>query len=138
MKRRLSILLSALCLLALTSCSRAIVLQVFNNTGVEVKILANDGHQEQSFSVAQGQSQRIKAPLGISVLSGGNSWQYDVKPVPKTKQYMISETFGPLVIKLQLQPDGSVHVLPPTAQGTQDGLPAQPPGYPLIPAPKTP
>lgn len=122
------------CIPLLTSCTRTIILQVFNNTGENIAVTSYElHHKEKRYSVDKAESQRVQVSNHLTITQGRNMWDYDVKSVPKTKTFMTSEHFGALVVKLQVEQNGVIYLLPPTAEAVMTNFPPQPAGYPLRP-----
>src|SRR5512138_2850647 len=93
------IISSALALALVTSCTRAIMLDVFNNTGVTVRVLTGDKGKNAQVEIPPAGSGRVK-PIGpFTVASTLGTWIYEPKTVPKTAAYMLSESRGPLVVR---------------------------------------
>jgi hypothetical protein len=120
-----------LCATLLTSCTRAVVLQVFNNTGARITVNSYESDlKEKRYVIDDAQSERVQNANRLTINRGNVIWNYNVKPVP-TQTYMTSERAGPLVIKLQVESDGTIYVLPPQAQRVMATLPGQPAAYPI-------
>jgi hypothetical protein len=126
-----------LCATLLTSCTRAILLQVFNNTRERLTVVSYEHDlKEKHYSIDAHQSARVEISNRLTITRENTVWEYDVKPVPKRTTYMTSERFGPLLVKLQVEQNGVVYILSPEAQGVMTNPPPQPPGYPIQPKSK--
>jgi hypothetical protein len=74
MKNKTLIFCSALLPCLLTSCTRAIVLQVFNNTGTELEVVSGDeARNETCYFIGTNKSQRVKIP---SLLPSGKAMAF--------------------------------------------------------------
>lgn len=136
MKKLPVILVICFCLSLLTSCTRAIVFQIFNNSESVLEIVSYDSNQsEKHYTIGKNQFERVRFSNRLTIKHGTNVWDYEVKLVPKTTTYMKSESFGPLVIKVQVENDGGVYVLHPESDvaATTANMPPQPTGYPMRP-----
>ena len=118
----------------LTSCSRAVVFHMFNNTELDIEVLTRDSVGKVTrHHILKNQSEQLQFTDHLIVNDGTNRWEYEVKSVPKFKKYMTSESFGPLRVDIQLEKDGSIFVLAPKSTIPASNFPDQPDGYPLRP-----
>lgn len=123
-----------LCSTLLTSCTRTLVLHIFNDTGKDITVTSYEAdRKERHYSIGKGQAERVQISNRLTIALTGIAWDYDVKPVPKNTKYMASEHLGPLLIKLQVETNGTIYILSPDTQGPATAFPPQPPGYPLQP-----
>jgi hypothetical protein len=133
MKKTRLVLSLLLCTFFLTSCTRTILLQIFNNTGEDLTVISYELKGEKSYSIGKGQSARVQISNRLTVKTENKAWDFEVKPVPRTTSYMLSERFGPLVVKLQIEQNGTIYLLAAETSGVTNSFPPQPPGFPLHP-----
>ena len=121
-------------LLLLPSCTRTIVIQIFNATSGALEVVSYEkSGAERHYQIGPNQSGRVQVSRQLTVRRERVSWNYDLKPIPKTTNFFASVALGPLVVKLQVEGDGTLYVLPPAATNVMRGFPPQPDGYPIRP-----
>lgn len=132
MKIHTSFVFSALCALFLVSCTRVVVLDVFNNTGESVQVICIDTKsKEKAYVIGANRSQRVCVPHKLRITYSADTWFYLGKRVPGS--FMKSERFGPVVVQMQVEESGAIYVLTPGTSPPVTEFPAQPDGYPLRP-----
>ena len=131
---RSSVLLAgAVVAVTIAACTRAPYLIVFNRTDVALTI-ARTPPYDVDVTIAPGTSERARFPdsMQLTVAAGAVTWRYAVKFPPR--ELARWTTLGTPEFQLQVEPDGRVYVLPPTVRPPVQDLPAQPPGFPLVPS----
>ena len=134
MSVRPSLLLAgAVALLAIAACTRAPYLIVFNRTNVALTIRRTPPY-ESDVTIAPGTMHRVRFPdtMQLSVSAGAATWHYAVRFPPRALARWTK--LGTPEFQLQVEPDGRVYVLPPTASAPIHELFSQPPGFPLVPS----
>lgn len=131
---RLAVLLGTSCLLVLcSSCSRPYELQFFNNTGKELVIISE-------YTYGNPEVKRYRLPPGRSVIAGHHMlriksasglWTYPTFFVGERD--VDSRSGKPRVVKLQIEPDGKLYLLPPATEKILTSLPPQRQGFPVSP-----
>jgi hypothetical protein len=136
MKKHIFLFFSIFLVCALTSCTRAFVLEVFNDTGMELELVSADtAHNEKHYTIEPNKSERIQIPSVLTVKHGSGVWTYILRPLPtrQAQGYMTSEHLGPLIEKFQIEPDGSIYILLGDTKAIVKAFPPQPSGYPVKP-----
>ena len=128
---------------ALQGCdSYLVVLPRFvNNTGDRITILSHDtASDENRYVVEAGASVVTAFPFRLDIVRSNTRWSYDLQKLREVsgakvvlKNYELTRWNGSHLVTLQVQSDGSIYVLGPTASGVSSTPPAQPPGFPLRP-----
>lgn len=131
--RRSVLLAGAVAMLGIAACTRAPYLVVFNNGKVPLTI-ARTPPYEADVTISPATSERVRFPdaMALTVTAGAATWRYAVRFPPR--ELARWSTFGSPEFQLQVEPDGRVYVLPPTAKLPASELPAQPAGFPLRPS----
>jgi hypothetical protein len=120
----------------LSGCTLPSKFEVFNNTGIEVRIIQVISEDKKSFDLAANTSMTLEnwddyGDVCFTIMAGNKQWHY-------TPEY-ISHEFGKLrrfshwLFKVQIEKDSSVFVLGPEKEFPQIKHIAQPEGYTLRP-----
>jgi hypothetical protein len=119
-------------ILAITACSRAPHVIVFNRTGDSLTIQRTPPY-EADMAIAPGGARRIRFPdsMELTVVTGAATWRYAVRFPPREMARW--SKLGTPEFQFQVEADGRVYVLPPTVQLPASELPPQPPGFPISP-----
>lgn len=112
-----------------------------NNTGDRITILSYDkASDEGSYVVEPGASVETAFPFRLNIIRSDTHWSYDLQKLREAsgakealKSFELTRWNGSHLVTLQVQSDGSIYVLEPTASGVSSTPPAQPPGFPLRP-----
>ena len=131
--RPCTMLAGAIALLTIAACTRAPYLIVFNRTDVLLTIQRTPPY-ESDVTIAPGTTQRTRFPdsMQLTVVAGPATWRYAVRFPPR--ELARWSKLGTPEFQLQVEPDGRMYVLPPTARLPVQELPPQPPGFPLVPS----
>lgn len=112
----------------LTGCSNPINLVWFNNTGSQIKILKNGRtHPESAVVVQAGASVRVNPSKPVVIYIGNSGYVYPQIPM----SYAYASKDSSRLFKIQIETNGVIHYLQPTATQVSSALPSQAPGYPL-------
>ena len=134
MNLRASVLLAAAAaVLAITACTRAPYLLLFNRTDVALKIWRTPPY-DSDVTIAPGTMHRTRFPdaMQLTVTAGAATWRYAVRFPPR--ELARWSKLGSPEFQLQVEPDGRVYVLPPNSRVPAQELPSQPAGFPLTPS----
>jgi hypothetical protein len=128
------VLLALLSATLLTSCKKGVFLLLFNNSGSDVTVASYDtAGRSDLHNIKKGMSKPIPWPTTLSIRFGSNQWTYGSFPV-LPKSYVQRTRWGlPDYLKIQLEADGSLHMMPSNAVATLTNFPSQPQGFPLLP-----
>jgi hypothetical protein len=109
-------------------CTRSLYLEIWHNSGAELRVSCRG----EVFQVKTGASERFRfwqptSPLVVEM--GGRKLRF--RATATGDEWF---TQGPTsrVLKLQLEKDGRLYVLPSGSKGVKMPLPSQPAGFPLI------
>ncbi len=121
-------------LLLATSCHPGVVLDWMNNTGERLVIVTLNASSQETHhgAVKEGQTARTGIPVRLRIDHSGGTWNYDPPAIPESYLWRKGKTVS--VIRLQVEPDGAIYVLPSGIKGPLGSFPAQPPGYPVRPS----
>lgn len=123
--------------LTLVSCVRCVDLRVFNASGEVLKIVNYYPTTEDEGTIANGKSMLL--PFGLDnwrVTKGNTAWSYNYYSLKwPGPEYVSDNWFQCLHVVAQIEPDGSIWILPPGTTGIVQSMPPQPPGYPARPDP---
>ena len=124
--------LACVCLLLITSCSRAPRLKFFNNTGADITITVDAGKT----TIANGTSEKVWFPnksFAMQIEADQQRWSYSLGGYPP-RDYC--KPTAASIVHVQLEPDGRVYVFLPGTRLPQNDLSGQPEGFPLKPTTK--
>ena len=108
--------------------------QVFNATSEPIEIITYEkSGAENRYEIPPTKSTRIQVSRELSIRRAGAFWRYALKPIPKTTNFFLSEPFGALVVKFEVEADGTLYVLAPAATNVTHTFQTQPDGYPIGP-----
>jgi hypothetical protein len=120
--------------LLLTACIRALVCNVFNNTGSDIRVYSYDTKMRALESVIKKcGSSDVRFPTVLTIVAGDHRWTYDWRNLSMVGGYQSGRALGPLEIRFQIEPDGKIYILPPGTSTPMHQLPSQPNGFPLAP-----
>lgn len=134
-----SIFVLCAALLLLSGCTLPSIFEVFNNTGIVVRIIQAISEEQKSFDLAPNSSITMEnwdayGDAHFTVIIGDKQWHY--KPVYISHQFGELRRFSHWLFKVQIEKDGSVFVLGPEEEFPQTNHIVQPEGYPLRPGDK--
>lgn len=122
--------------LLLNSCSQAFHYLVFNNTGSEMTVRStwknfdDDGKGRTVVPAGESIIVDYRDTLGISI--PGKTRNYD-RHLPRARAY-VDRTATPPIVRIQVETNGVLHVLPPNWNRIMRPPPTeQPDGFPLKP-----
>lgn len=124
----------ALCLLSLvlTSCVRGYNVELFNNTGEALTVTSYDtagGATEKSLPI--GGKVRITGSR-FTLRNAHREWKYSLLSHPPPARF-IDDTHWNRLVCLQVEKNGAIYILLPSATSTTSTLPTQPSGFPITP-----
>ena len=137
--KRSCIFMCFVCVIVLTSCSRAPELIFFNNSGYSVKIcvesflMVSDDYKVRFYGpIEHGNTVEFSYTFDqqISIQTETTNWVY------QSTEYLPREYFGlssSAEIRFQLESTGEIYVLLPTEEFPLTDFTNQPPGFPLKP-----
>ena len=123
-------------LLLLSGCTLPSKFEVFNNTGIEVRIIQVISKDQKSFDLAPNSSMTFESwdaygDAHFTVIAGDKQWHY--KPEYISHHFGKLRRFSHWLFKVQIEKDGSVFILEREKEFPQTNHIAQPEGYPLRP-----
>jgi hypothetical protein len=143
MKKSHFILLSLICMaLALSGCVFVEKDEIYNNSERDLTVIAKYSTNSVPHLVKKGETLEFYSPF-IEIRHSNDTWHYERKPFalefhkragekPLIKFY--KRTGGnQILVKLQIQPDGAIYLIPPDSNGPVTNFPEQPEGFPLRP-----
>ena len=123
-------------LLLLSGCTLPSKFEVFNNTGIEVRIIQVISEDQESFHLAANSSTTLEnwdahGDVHFTITAGDKQWHY--KPKYISHEFGKLRWFSHWLFKVQIEKDGSVFVLGSGKEFPQTNHIVQPEGYPLRP-----
>jgi hypothetical protein len=138
------LLFAFLATLLLAGCYFAETDEIYNNSGHDltvVKMLPGTNNWTTNI-FKMGASMRIYPPFYFDAHKNGAVWHYESKhfgrgfqrPVDGSKIIKFyKKTGNQILVKMQIEPDGMIYLLPPDTTGISTNFPTQPEGFPLRP-----
>lgn len=137
----LSLLITGVAI-ALTGC---VIIErdvMYNNSGQELIIMQKYLTNSPPRTIKYGETFEFYASY-IEIRHGNDIWQYGRKPFALEFHKRINSKNiikfykriggNQILVKLQVQPDGSIYLIPPDSNGPVTDFPEQPEGFPLKP-----
>lgn len=124
-------------LLLLSGCTLPSRFEVFNNTGIELRVIQIIAEERKSFDMLPNSSITLESweafgDAHFTVIAGDKQWHY--KPEYISHEFGELRRFSHWLFKVQIDRDGSVYILGPEREFPQTSHIAQPESYPLRPA----
>jgi hypothetical protein len=113
-----------------SSCQSGRSLHLFNNTGGVIVVTTSTSGYSQTDKIDDKRSATFRWPELLSIRSGTNDWKYSLPLL--SSDYFESSRFG-YHLYVQVQKDGTLHVMAGDASGVVTNFLSQPPGFPRIP-----
>jgi len=130
--RRTACVFLLVALICTSGCILAETDTVYNHSGQDLTIIAIDfdGKREEML-VGAGAHIQFYSPY-IEVRHKDGVWHYNLKEMVNG-YFNSKKTRNVFFVNLQIEPNGSVYVIPPKATGIVTRFPRQPEGFPLRP-----
>lgn len=129
--------------IALTGCVIIERDEIYNNSGQDLTILVQHSTNSTPHQIKKGETLEFYASF-IEIRHGNGTWRYEHKPFAlefhkrADSKHLIKfyKRIGgnQILVKLQIQPDGAIYLIPPDFDGPITDFPEQPEGFPLIPS----
>jgi len=108
MKKRTSFAFLARSALSLVSCSRAVTLEIYDNTGSSIEVRCADTElQEQVYFIENKSAQRACVPYRLTIKHAAGTWFYADGGGPIPRSFKKAERFGHIFVQLQVEHDGT-------------------------------
>jgi len=122
-------------LVASASCTRCVDLRIFNASGGEITVVNIYPGGEDKGTIGNGQSMVLPFRMfEWNVTRGNVTWSYSYSSMGDPgKEYMSDNWFQCRHVLAQIEPDGTLWLLPPGTTSAVETMPPQPPGYPAKP-----
>jgi hypothetical protein len=138
MKRTTVLILSLILVGFLTSCSRDVVCNIYNNTGKNIRVIAYDTQNiPTEYTIKPGFFEEISFPTALKILNREFQWSYEWTglTLPRSGNYVRARSAGPLQTRFQVNADGTIYFLDNQTEAPFSQAPPQPEGFPLKPTP---
>jgi len=143
MKQSRLLFLSLICVaIALSGCVIIERDEIYNNSGQDLTITTRYSTNSSPRQIKNGKTLEFYASF-IEIRHGNGVWQYEQKPFAlefhkKANSKNLIKFYtrvggNQILIKLQIQPDGAIYLIPPDSSGPITDFPDQPEGFPLKP-----
>jgi hypothetical protein len=132
-------------LLLLVGCPWSEMDEIYNNSGQDLTLIRTSSGQYRGWTnvVRNGESVGCYPPITLIIRERDATWNYGSRPSwgvfhkksgDKQLIKFYKETSpSQLLIKMQIQSDGSIYLLPPDSSAPATNFPSQPEGFPLKP-----
>ena len=134
MKVSQCLLLMSASVVLLTSCTKAFVFNVFNNTGNDIVVIPYDTEMKSiSYPIKAGSAGEIFFPSKLVVKHRTGEWVYQFKSLRMDERYKYDYVrHGRRVQDIQIEPEGIIYTLPKNSGHIVNNF-SQPLGFPLTP-----
>lgn len=113
----------------------------YNNSGQDLSLVAMFPGTNYTMTIQDGGHVEFYSPF-IEVHHSAGIWHYERKPYAGEFGRRFGERHvafyqrlpgNQLSVRLQIQPNGAIYVIPPNSTGAVTNFPPQPKGFPLVP-----
>jgi hypothetical protein len=131
MARRLAILSAFLLSLASASCTKEVVVLLYNNSDVDLTVHLGLQQTQGSILIRPGEEAVMQLPKTPWIDFGMMAHRYE------TVQFRAVGFVKGNVVKIQAEADGRLYLVIPETSFPAAPLPKQPAGFPLLPVERT-